>query len=318
MSSTPTDLDDILFSIVVPSYNRAHLIQRTVASLLAQTESSFEIIVVDDGSTDTTGAVVAAITDPRVGYHWKTNGERGAARNYGAARSRGAYINYFDSDDLAHPNHLAEARTLIGLRDRPQAFHLPFDTRTADGRIIARSRPLADRATGQIAADTLLRGNRLSTNGVFLRRDIALAFPFEEDPSLAEDWVLWLRLIARFPIFEGEMPTSTIIQHEERSVSLATLEQLELRTRLTRECLERDEAFISRFGDRGLNRVDAHMHTYAALHAAMRGYGLAPVLRHLSIAVQRHPQELFRRRTLAALKHLWLARINHPVEENAQ
>ena len=310
MSSMPTDMGGVLFSIVVPSYNRAHLIERTLASLLAQTESSFEIIVVDDGSTDATGAVVATITDPRVSYHWKANGERGAARNYGAARSRGAYINYFDSDDLAHPNHLAEARLLIARRDRPPAFHLRCDTRTVDGRVIVRSRA-ANRATGQIAPEILLQGNALHTCGVFLRRDVALAYPFEEDhASPGEDWVLWLRLIARFPMFENDEVTSTLIQHEGRSVRATTLEQLEDRTWRIRAFLARDDAFIRRFGVSGLDTVEAHMHTYTALHSAMAGYGLAPVLRHLSAAVRRDPRELFRRRTLAALKHVWLRRIN--------
>jgi glycosyltransferase involved in cell wall biosynthesis len=311
MKSSPPDADAVAFSIVVPTYNRAHLIQRTLTSLLAQTEPSFEIIVVDDGGSDNTEAVVERIGDSRLSYHWKTNGERGAARNYGTVRSHGAYVNYVDSDDVAHPNHLAEARALIALRDRPPVFHLRFDTRTSDGRIVAASRPLADRANGRIAPETLLRGNALSINGVFLRRDVALAYPFEEGPAptASEDWVLWLRLIARFPMFENDAPTSTVIQHDGRSVALATLEQLEDRTRMTRMCLERDDAVIRQFGTGGLNAIDAHMHSYTALHAAMAGYGVAPVLRHLSMAARRHPRELFRRRTLATLKHLWLRRI---------
>jgi glycosyltransferase involved in cell wall biosynthesis len=306
MSASPAG--DVLFSIVVPSYNRAHLIDRTLASLLAQTEPSFEIIVVDDGGGDNTESVVQQFSDRRVSYHRKAHGERGAARNYGSARSRGPYLNYFDSDDLAHPNHLAEARAMIARHGRPPAFHMPFDRRTADNQIIERSRRLADGATGRIRPDTLLRGNHLSTNGVFLRRDVALAHPFQEHGHLAEDWVLWLRIAARFPLFESNTTTSTIVHHESRSVAVTTIEQLEERARLTRECLERDDAFMQRFGARGLNMVEAHLHTYAALHAAMLGCGPAAALRNLSVAARRHPQELFRRRTLAVLKHLWLRR----------
>jgi glycosyltransferase involved in cell wall biosynthesis len=312
VKSTRREPSELAFSIVVPTYNRAHLIERTLVSLLAQREPSFEIVVVDDGGNDNTEAVIGRIADSRVSYHWKTNGERGAARNYGTARSRGAYLNYFDSDDLAHPNHLAEARALIDLRDRPAAFHLRSDMRTVDGRIILRSRPLANRATGQITPEILLRGNALRTGGVFLRRDVALAYPFEEDQAASgsEDWILWLRIIARFPMFENDALTSTVVQHEGRSVVTATLEQLEDRTRLTRAYLERDDAFVRRFGVSGLNTVDAHMHTYTALHAAMAGCRLAPVLRHLSAAVRRDPRELLRHRTLATLKHLWLRRMS--------
>lgn len=302
--------DAILFSIVVPTYNRGHVIGRTLQSLLAQTESSFEVIVVDDGSTDDTKAIVLQFADRRIRYHRQTNAERAAARNCGTSHARGAYLNYFDSDDLAHPNHLAEARALILSRDQPPMFHLRYDTRTPEGKVLHTSRALAMPMTGQIAADTLLQGNALLTAGVFLRRDVALAHPFEEDRKLAgtEDWVQWLRLIARFPMFENETPTSSLIQHEGRSVVVATLDELEARTRLTRQCLERDAAFIQQFGIRGLNRVDAHMHTYTALHAAMGGYGLAPVWRHLSMAARMCPSELIRHRTVAVLKHLILRR----------
>ena len=117
------------FSIVIPTYNRAHLIRKTIESVLAQEDQDFEIIVVDDGSEDNTGEVVRAIGDDRVIYHKKNNAERGAARNYGAIRARGRYVTFLDSDDLLYANHLAAARRLINERHEPEILHLGFEQR---------------------------------------------------------------------------------------------------------------------------------------------------------------------------------------------
>src|SRR5690242_17185435 len=124
--------DAPLFSIVIPTYNRAHLIGKTIQSALQQDFKDFEILVVDDGSKDNTGDVVKSFTDPRVQYFKKENAERGAARNYGVARAKGKYINFFDSDDLMYPNHLSVANELIGSIGSPEFFHLGYDYQIED------------------------------------------------------------------------------------------------------------------------------------------------------------------------------------------
>ena len=72
-----------LFSIVIPTYNRAHLIGKTIESVLRQEFTDFEILIVDDGSKDNTEEVASTFTDKRIRYLKKQNAERGAARNYG-------------------------------------------------------------------------------------------------------------------------------------------------------------------------------------------------------------------------------------------
>jgi glycosyltransferase involved in cell wall biosynthesis len=300
---------NVFFSLVVPTYNRAHLIGATLQSLLAQTEPSFELIVVDDGSTDNTEAVVRGFSDPRLRYFRKANGERGAARNFGTAQSCGQYLNFFDSDDLAYPNHLAEAKRVIEARHSLPLFHLRFDVRTLEGCFISTNPRLARTDTSLIAPETLLGGNSLSCNGVFLRRDVALSYPFDEARILAgtEDWVLWLRLVARFPFFENEIPTTSLSQHQNRSVSMITFTSLEERARHMRRVLQADAVFIEIFGTQALDRIEAHMHTYAALHAALGRHGMAPVFKHLATAARRDPRELLQYRTLAIFKHLTLS-----------
>jgi glycosyltransferase involved in cell wall biosynthesis len=183
------------FSIVIPTYNRGDLVSKAIKSILNQDFADFEILVIDDGSTDHTEEVIVQFGDPRIYYFRKENGERGAARNYGRARAKGHYINFFDSDDLMYSNHLSTAKEMIELNNSPELFHLGYDFQTVEGEVTSK--------VDQLGNDVLEKAffdNFLSCNGVFVRRDIAEKFPFEENRVLAsaEDWELWIRLMSRF------------------------------------------------------------------------------------------------------------------------
>ncbi|WP_166259652.1 glycosyltransferase family 2 protein [Marinobacter salicampi] len=94
------------FSVVIPSYNRSGMTKEAIESVLDQTFQDFEIIVVDDGSTDDTDEVLRSF-DEKIIYHKQTNAGVASARNKGVALSNGQYICYLDSDDLWHPEKLA-------------------------------------------------------------------------------------------------------------------------------------------------------------------------------------------------------------------
>jgi glycosyltransferase involved in cell wall biosynthesis len=94
------------FSIIIPTYNRAHTIRRPLDSILAQTFTDWELIIVDDGSTDDTQSVVDSYHDVRISYVWQENQERSAARNHGIRLAKGEWICFLDSDDEYLPEHL--------------------------------------------------------------------------------------------------------------------------------------------------------------------------------------------------------------------
>lgn len=100
------------FSVVIPSFNRSEMIIDAVNSVLGQTFRDYEIIVVDDGSTDDTGEVLAKFAD-RITYYKQVNSGVAAARNQGVALSTGCYVCYLDSDDLWHPEKLAIYKNAI-------------------------------------------------------------------------------------------------------------------------------------------------------------------------------------------------------------
>lgn len=94
-------------SIIVPAYNVAETLGETLRSLLAQTHPDFEIVVVDDGSTDRTVAVARSFGDPRIRVVQQPNRGLAGARNTGIAAARGAYVGFCDADDLWRPTKLA-------------------------------------------------------------------------------------------------------------------------------------------------------------------------------------------------------------------
>lgn len=204
------------FSIVIPTYNRAGMVKKTVQSLLAQSCGDMEVIVVDDGGTDNTKELLQELNDSRIKYFWKENGERGAARNYGVMKSTGRYINFFDSDDIALPNHLEEALKLIKKKDSPAFFHLGYAWADESGKIFKYSASYQSDTLNEI----LFSGNTLSCNGVFLRREIAQAFPFSEDRNFIfmEDYLLWLQIGAQYTLDYSNVTTSLIVEHADRSI----------------------------------------------------------------------------------------------------
>ncbi len=101
------------FSVVIPLYNRAHIIEKTIASVLQQTCQDFEIIVVDDGSKDNPQPVIEAIGDARIRYIHQPNAGASAARNNGIDHAQGKYVAFLDSDDTWLPQHLAQATPVL-------------------------------------------------------------------------------------------------------------------------------------------------------------------------------------------------------------
>ena len=95
-------LSQTLVSVIVPTYNYGHLISETLTSIQSQTYENWECIVVDDGSTDNTGKVVAdySAKDPRIRYIQQENRRQAAARNNGIGHSRGDYVQFLDADDM--------------------------------------------------------------------------------------------------------------------------------------------------------------------------------------------------------------------------
>jgi len=188
-------------SVVTPCYNAAPYIGATVRSALQQTIEDLEVIVVDDGSTDESPAVVAAIRDPRVRLVHRINAGPAAARNTGIAAARSEYIVFLDADDLALPDRMAAQ--LAVLEANPALAVVASGYVWIDDR--DREVPSFHSWQGDFDLNDLghwLFDCPLVPSAVAMRRRAwAAVGGFDESFCGPEDWHFWLRLVlARQPM----------------------------------------------------------------------------------------------------------------------
>lgn len=287
----------MFFSVIIPTYNRAHLIEKTIKSLLNQSFENFEIIVVDDGSTDNTEKVVGSIDNRQVKYFKKKNAERASARNFGAQQAKGDYLNFFDSDDLAYPNHLKVAHDFIKSKE-VKVFHLAFDIKNENGEEIRKPTPIFD-INKQLAT-----GNVLSCNGVFIDRIIALSNPFNEDRllSASEDYLLWLGIAAQYEICNVNTITSTIVEHGERSVLSIEPNSLIKRKELFLDYLKVDLNILKSYKD-SVSALESSTYSYLALHLMMAGFKKEGI-RFMAKSIASSFSYVFSKRFLVTIKYI--------------
>ncbi len=94
------------FSIIIPTHNRSVLLKRAITSVVSQSYENWELIIIDDGSTDDTRNAVESFTDHRINYYYQEHAERSTARNKGIEKACGQYICFLDDDDVYLNNHL--------------------------------------------------------------------------------------------------------------------------------------------------------------------------------------------------------------------
>lgn len=185
------------FSVVVPLYNHSECVARAVASVLAQTYAPFEVIVVDDGSTDGGAKVVRSIRDPRVGLVVQERLGPGAARNRGIAQAKGNWVAFLDADDEWMPTMLDAVRRAIAVN--PDA-DLVFTGYVRDLSVEGTSSQLP-RPAPQVLSDYFahaLAGRPMWTGAVSVRTDVLRrGLAFGTPMQRAEDSDLWERLVFR-------------------------------------------------------------------------------------------------------------------------
>ncbi len=188
-----------LVSVIIPAYNAARFIGRTLSSVVEQTYPNMEIIVVDDGSTDETPQIVQSFCerDPRVVLVRKQNGGVATARNLGIQKSSGELIAPLDSDDVWYPEKLAEQVTLM------QACHEKVGLVYCWSRIIdEEDRPIVDIThafEGNVVADLMFSNFLGNGSCALIRRscfDVVGLYNGATTPC--EEWDMYLRIAERF------------------------------------------------------------------------------------------------------------------------
>ena len=183
------------FSIVIPTYNCAELLHRALKSVFSQSFQNFEIIVIDNSSTDYTQNVLNSYSDPKLKVLTvKNNGIIAYSRNKGIEKSKGDWVAFLDSDDVWKPGKLERVNESIN--QKQNAILLCHDEwHVVNGKIKARLKYGPE--TPDMYERLLFKGNCLSTSAVCLRKDIALksgGFSERKGFVTVEDYEYWIRL----------------------------------------------------------------------------------------------------------------------------
>ena len=200
-----------LISVIIPVYNGEKTIRETIESVLSQTFTDFELIVINDGSQDATLQIVERIQDARLKVFSYPNSGQATSRNRGIARACGEYISFIDADDLWTPDKL-EAQ-LRALQDNPQAAVAYSWTKCIDelGQFSRRGSHIS--ATGDVYGKLLLIDFIENGSNPLIRRQALIKVgSFDESLPAAEDWDMWLRLAACYEFVA--VPSSQILYRQ--------------------------------------------------------------------------------------------------------
>ncbi len=188
-------------SVIIPTYNRRDFAREAIASVCAQTYRDFELIVVDDGSTDGTARVVEECRQGRadsIQYIFQTNQGVSAARNHGVFRSSGELLAFLDSDDVWQPEKLATQIAFFNAQPTAQICQTQEVWLRRGLRVNPRNK---HRKSG---GDIFLRSLELclvSPSAVMMQRTLFERMGgFDEQLPACEDYDLWLRIAARLPV----------------------------------------------------------------------------------------------------------------------
>jgi len=240
-------------SVIIPAYNAERFLRETLDSVLAQTYRDFEVVVVDDGSTDSTREIVRSSAGP-VRLIEQANAGPSAARNHGIRESGGELIAFVDSDDLWLPDKLAEQVPLFDAAGRVGLAYCHAERMAAGGQPLPTPHP--PKPTGQVLAGFLVR-NHCPTSAAVVRRECfeTCGF-FHEDMIWAEDWHLWLRIARRYEFAAAER---VLVRHRVHGGALTRqLEKAYLGARSVLEgaLAEGDGPELRSARRRGLHRLD--------------------------------------------------------------
>jgi len=208
-----------IVSVIIPTYNRTMLVRDAVRSVLGQTFSDFELIVIDDGSTDGTDRMMGEFDDQRLHYLKQENRGRSAARNRALALARGRYIAFLDSDDLYLKDKLEKQVALMDLRPDIDMIY------TSAICVDEAGRPLEQQIyTAEVEGDiyrqvAFFQPVTITLPTVMLRREVLDAVGhFDERMDRFEDTDLWRRVAKRFRVGILREPTCILKTHDDNAL----------------------------------------------------------------------------------------------------
>ncbi len=201
------------FSIIVPTFNRASYIENAIQSVLGQTYEEWELVIIDDGSTDDTYKVCTSFNDPRIKYTYQNNSERSAARNKGIDIAKGEWVCFLDSDDLYLKTHLEILHKEI-IKSNVPSLIITGNLINDEG--VYSKHPLIDTEANNVLLE--IWNKFILINSVCVHNSILIENRFDPRFRIWEDTHLWMRIAAKHPVKQIKSYTAIQIIHNESSV----------------------------------------------------------------------------------------------------
>ncbi|WP_237487990.1 glycosyltransferase family 2 protein [Hufsiella arboris] len=182
----------------MPAYNAERYIRESINSVIVQTYENWELIIIDDGSSDTTADIVKKIaaTDDRIRYYFQENGKQGKARNLGIENSNGSYLAFLDADDLWNPEKLKIQTDFLA--NHPETDLVFSQGYALQEKVATDFNVLVKNEWSQNDIGLFISGNQIPILSVLVKKEAILTVNgFEENPTIqnVEDYHLWLKLL---------------------------------------------------------------------------------------------------------------------------
>lgn len=250
-------------SIIIPAYNAMNYLPETLKSVLKQTFTDFEVLIINDGSSDNIVEWFCNIIDSRVKLISQENQGVSAARNIGIKNSTGEYIAFIDADDLWEPTKLE--KQLQCFKNHPSVGLVHTAMRMIDEEGKSLGRTFISNVEGD-ALKSLLQQNTIVTSSVIVSRSCLNVGNFDNNLHSSEDWELWVRIALRYPImlikeplvFYRQHPNNTTKNWQMLEQDLGSIEQVF-------QLVPQELSYLK-------NRTYAYANIYLAWKALQTGY----------------------------------------------
>ncbi|MFN6487966.1 MULTISPECIES: glycosyltransferase [unclassified Nostoc] len=232
-------------SVIIPTYQRGHIVSQAINSVLAQTYKDYEIIVINDGSQDNTPQVLAEFSDRHhiTAIHQANQG-LSAARNAGIRSARGKYIAFLDDDDLWEPQKLEKQISVLEANPRIGLIYSDSLFFSDQQGLFPGSYNTAYPTPNLLILWTLFRYNYIPVLTVVVRRDcLDKVGLFDETLRSCEDYDLWLRLIEKFPIYFLNQPLARY-RESPNNLSQDREQMLTSHLRVKEKVIDRNPEFL--------------------------------------------------------------------------
>lgn len=208
------------FSVIIPLYNKEKFIQNTLNSVLNQTFADFELIIVNDGSTDNSQEKVLAFKDPRIQYYSKENEGASGARNFGIEKAKSDYITFIDADDFWYPSFLSEMHSNINAFPEQKVFAAAIEIETSDNVIPAKySIEKTDECQVVNYFDSSSKMTVICTSCAAFHKSIFEEIGnFDINIRSGQDTDLWIRIGLKKPVVFSSKILARYV-HDDKSLS---------------------------------------------------------------------------------------------------